>query len=527
LSGSSSSRWRCTGTGSSDSEMIFLGIPADIQSALNGMTYINPTPRVIDMINITLFDGAGGNCLDNSQLGPGSIRVGCHTTSVSFQVRVLDYTGVDNTNAFAAGASASSATSFLSSLGFEFYIIVAAIGFVLILVCLRCCWLRRKGKSCCPTLCCSYCCGCHLCGKSSDGNKDSDEERGDSDDGGAHDSIDSDIDDTETKSCWLSCCGGKKSPPKGNSQHSASSTRGDTDTGPREESKEPEVSVTDETADDRGSQQKLTQKLQDRLPTLSKLLERKSKKQDAVASPSTSDKSPHMKDREEMRRPPNRQPDPRDLPQPYPSAPQPRYEGFWDIGLGHGDDETSQSVIDLDADDYPVSSTMRSQFNQRNSADGGERRSTSRTGRKYEKAPYRRPDINEDRKDCHSENEDDNEFLRFYRQQMELLRNNQSAGAPPAAPYHLQKRKEMNLPPPPQRTRSTDRSGRRYQNGAPAEHSTVSARTPPRPPPYNRSPPSRRGERVQREPEYNRTPLNNPPGAYQTRRDERSSPKKR
>lgn len=49
-------------------------MPMDIEAALNGMKYESATPNIIDTVNITLYDGEGGSCLDNNQLGSGSIR---------------------------------------------------------------------------------------------------------------------------------------------------------------------------------------------------------------------------------------------------------------------------------------------------------------------------------------------------------------------------------------------------------------------------------------------------------------------
>jgi hypothetical protein len=49
-------------------------MPMDIAAALNGMKYESATPNIIDTVNVTLYDGEGGRCLDNNQLGTGSIR---------------------------------------------------------------------------------------------------------------------------------------------------------------------------------------------------------------------------------------------------------------------------------------------------------------------------------------------------------------------------------------------------------------------------------------------------------------------
>jgi hypothetical protein len=79
-------RWWCRGSGYSDSESVFIGTPQNIMNALNGMTYQSSKALVTDTVNITIYDGVGGECLDNSALGSGSVRSGCFASSVVFQV---------------------------------------------------------------------------------------------------------------------------------------------------------------------------------------------------------------------------------------------------------------------------------------------------------------------------------------------------------------------------------------------------------------------------------------------------------
>ena len=68
LAGTSSARWTCQGDGTDDTTMAFLGAPADIAAALNGLTYMSTRPHTSDLINVTLYDGAGGACLDDAQV---------------------------------------------------------------------------------------------------------------------------------------------------------------------------------------------------------------------------------------------------------------------------------------------------------------------------------------------------------------------------------------------------------------------------------------------------------------------------
>jgi len=88
-------RWQCTGSGFEDSMSVFVTYPSAALAALNGMTYRSTKPNIIDVINITIFDGEGGECLDNRQQSALSTRQGCFIRSVSFQVTVTGFTQTD------------------------------------------------------------------------------------------------------------------------------------------------------------------------------------------------------------------------------------------------------------------------------------------------------------------------------------------------------------------------------------------------------------------------------------------------
>ena len=111
-------------------------MPTDIEAALNGLIYKSVKPNIVDMINISLYDGQGGNCLDVSLLGTGSTRIGCLMTSVSFKVTVLDFQSLGESNL-------PSLTSGINSLGFKIKLIAGCIALVLLLGMFRCCYLRR------------------------------------------------------------------------------------------------------------------------------------------------------------------------------------------------------------------------------------------------------------------------------------------------------------------------------------------------------------------------------------------------
>ena len=118
-------------------------MPSAIMSALNGLTYVSTSARHLDTINVTLYDGAGGLCLDDSQLGPGSLRRGCFATSVSVRVNVLDYAGMAATgSAAAAAASASAGLAVLTTMPMQVNVVGGVLGALVLLLTLRCCYRR-------------------------------------------------------------------------------------------------------------------------------------------------------------------------------------------------------------------------------------------------------------------------------------------------------------------------------------------------------------------------------------------------
>ena len=111
---SSSGDWHCLGDGYNNVEMSFVGTPENISRALNGLQYLSLRPHHTDKINISLYDGASGSCLDEFVLSNRwdsavtSYRNNeCYVTSVSVEVRVLgfyQYIGDDDDN-FLSGSS--------------------------------------------------------------------------------------------------------------------------------------------------------------------------------------------------------------------------------------------------------------------------------------------------------------------------------------------------------------------------------------------------------------------------------------
>ena len=98
-------RWQCTGSGFEDRVSVFVTYPSAALAALNGMTYRSTKANIIDIVNITIFDGEGGECLDNKQQSALSTRRGCFIRSVSFQVTV---TGFGQTDPDPVGSSFNS-----------------------------------------------------------------------------------------------------------------------------------------------------------------------------------------------------------------------------------------------------------------------------------------------------------------------------------------------------------------------------------------------------------------------------------
>lgn len=84
-------RWSCTGSGFEDSVSVFVTYPSAALAALNGMTYLSTKPNILDIVNITIYDGKDGKCLDDSQQSAYSLRDGCFIRSVSFRVTVTGF----------------------------------------------------------------------------------------------------------------------------------------------------------------------------------------------------------------------------------------------------------------------------------------------------------------------------------------------------------------------------------------------------------------------------------------------------
>jgi hypothetical protein len=70
----SNAYWHCEGSGYSDHHAVFVATPSAALKALNGLDYQNPHKNVVDMLKVTIYDGVGDGCLDQTQLNTLSIR---------------------------------------------------------------------------------------------------------------------------------------------------------------------------------------------------------------------------------------------------------------------------------------------------------------------------------------------------------------------------------------------------------------------------------------------------------------------
>lgn len=79
---------RCSGSGTTDREGYFFATPANAQLALDGLVYQSVVSNIIDIINITVIDGANGDCLSESKFLTDSIRNECWRMSCAFNIAV-------------------------------------------------------------------------------------------------------------------------------------------------------------------------------------------------------------------------------------------------------------------------------------------------------------------------------------------------------------------------------------------------------------------------------------------------------
>ena len=81
--------WKCHGSGQGASQYLeFVGLPHNIEKAINGMVYRTYDNRksVDSNITFTIYDGIGDQCFNGNQLKDGSVYNGCYTTQFTLSV---------------------------------------------------------------------------------------------------------------------------------------------------------------------------------------------------------------------------------------------------------------------------------------------------------------------------------------------------------------------------------------------------------------------------------------------------------
>lgn len=80
--------WSCKGSGVDDQKLHAVGTAFQIRNALNGLVFRSLLSDYIDIVNISIYDGAGGNCVSNRVLDNYTVQTGCHERTTSFSVHV-------------------------------------------------------------------------------------------------------------------------------------------------------------------------------------------------------------------------------------------------------------------------------------------------------------------------------------------------------------------------------------------------------------------------------------------------------
>ena len=125
---------KCTGDSADEGDAVFLGTPTAVSKALEDMTYETPVDQTEDTCFITIYDGAGDNCMPEELLderredtdGSSSIYDStCFVASVNFTITALEF-------AFEASSSADGCDSVTGFCILWYY-------WIMIVVALFCC----------------------------------------------------------------------------------------------------------------------------------------------------------------------------------------------------------------------------------------------------------------------------------------------------------------------------------------------------------------------------------------------------
>jgi len=124
--------------------LMFVALPLNLESLLNGLTYASTVPRVNDYITITVYDGVGGPCLQAHVLKGGSSHTkGCLITEQQFNVTTNDFSVV---SAFENGRDPDNDKSYLPYM-------LSAVALFILAFC----------SMCACQCCCPHCLPHHYC----------------------------------------------------------------------------------------------------------------------------------------------------------------------------------------------------------------------------------------------------------------------------------------------------------------------------------------------------------------------------
>ena len=73
-------RWQCKGSGYYEDEMGFVATPTQVALALNGLEYQINRANVVDNVTLSIYDGAGGGCLNDRGQSVSSERAASYAT---------------------------------------------------------------------------------------------------------------------------------------------------------------------------------------------------------------------------------------------------------------------------------------------------------------------------------------------------------------------------------------------------------------------------------------------------------------
>ena len=132
----SSKVWQCKGSGFGNRDMSFVARPDVAEAALNGLRYESITPNVIDNVTVTVYDGQGGQCLNNN-VNSQALRSACFSRTAFFTVTVLGFADFPASRLNGVSAATADRIKYIGALA-------------LLCCCLcTCAMVRRRLQRCC------------------------------------------------------------------------------------------------------------------------------------------------------------------------------------------------------------------------------------------------------------------------------------------------------------------------------------------------------------------------------------------